>query len=249
VKIAVYGYTRPADATGLSDAYSAWRSAEIGSSDWVRFDPDRAGKLLDEAGYPKSSEGARVGPDHAPLRFVLNTVAAWPDWARAAEVVADGLRGLGIEVTVRATEFGVYFDDLQRGKYQLSLGWTAEGPNPYHFYRSLMSPRMLRPIGEISPENWGRFESDTADALLSGFERTADPSEQQALVDAMQRTFASAAPVVPLYSAVSWSEFSTRWFEGFPDENDPYAKPAPYATPECLLVLSRIQRRDTEARR
>jgi hypothetical protein len=65
----------------------------------------------------------------------------------------------------------------------------------------------------------------------------------------MQKTFAVSAPVVPLSSAGSGREFSTRWFEGFPHAADPYAKPAPYATPECLLVLSKIQRRQPEAPR
>ena len=43
VRIAMHGYTRPADATGLSDAYARYRDpAAVAAGDWVVHDPARA---------------------------------------------------------------------------------------------------------------------------------------------------------------------------------------------------------------
>src|SRR6185369_8986606 len=51
VDVALYHYSRPADATGLSDAYAAWRDPlAVANGDWVRHDPARAGAMLDAAG-------------------------------------------------------------------------------------------------------------------------------------------------------------------------------------------------------
>ena len=41
-----------ADESGLSSAYDAWRMEDWDSRDkWTDYNPERAGKLLDEAGW------------------------------------------------------------------------------------------------------------------------------------------------------------------------------------------------------
>ncbi|MBC7975594.1 MAG: ABC transporter substrate-binding protein, partial [Myxococcales bacterium] len=55
VDIAMYGYTRPSDASGLDEGFTAWRraaadtDAATANQTWVRHDPIAAGRLLDEA--------------------------------------------------------------------------------------------------------------------------------------------------------------------------------------------------------
>jgi peptide/nickel transport system substrate-binding protein len=241
VDVAMYGYTRPADATGLSDAYAQWKNNAIGDGGWVRLDRKLAGRLLDEAGFRASPDGVRVGPNGAPLRMTQQTVSGWPDWARAAQVIVQDLRKVGVVVDLKTYDFGAYFDRLQRGDYELSLGWTPEGPTPYHFYRGLMASSTVRPLGERAAENWNRFANKDVDALLAQFERTSDVEEQRRIVGALSRRFAEQAPVIPLFLSVSWGECNTRRFRGFPSAKRPYARLAPYIVPECLLVLTALE--------
>ena len=37
-------------------------------------------------------------------------------------------------------------------------------------------------------------------------------------------------PVMPVMESVSWFQYSTKDFTGWPTADDPYALPAPYAT-------------------
>ena len=246
VNVALYGYSRPADITGLSDAYASWRSEAVAQADdWLRFDATAAGAMLDAAGLQRDAKGVRHLADGSVWELEVLTVAGWSDWVRAAQVIARNLRALGIEAKVRAYDFGAWFERLQKGDFALSLGWSAEGPTPYTFYRSLMSAGTLRPIGESSNENWGRFESKTADGLLAKFEREPDVAGQHALVKEIETVFAAEAPSLPLYPNPSWAAYNTTRFTGFPSAENPYADPSPNKSGrgECLLVLTALEPR------
>ena len=46
VKVALHDYVPPADESGLSSAYDAWRMEDWDSRDkWTDYDPERAGQL------------------------------------------------------------------------------------------------------------------------------------------------------------------------------------------------------------
>jgi peptide/nickel transport system substrate-binding protein len=245
VDVSLYGYSRPADATALSDAYASWRRPEIAAAgDWVRHDPAAANALLDRAGYARGPDGVRRAPDGKPFRHEILCVAGWSDWVRAAQVVARGLREVGVDATVRTFDFAAWFQRLQEGRFELSLGWSVEGVTPYSFYRWLMASATVRPVGVSTAGNWHRFGNAAADRALAAFELEPDPDAQRRLVDELQRTFVEEAPAIPLYPNPSWAEFSTRRFEGFPTAEDPYAAPSPNKIPECLLVLTSLRPRE-----
>jgi peptide/nickel transport system substrate-binding protein len=242
VEVAMYGYTRPADATALDDSLARWRDPEAAAAGWVRHDPDAAARLLDEAGCPRGAGGVRrCGGER--LALTLQTVAGWSDWVRAAQVIASDLRRIGVDARVRTYDFTAWFDRLQRGDYALSLGWSESGPTPHAFYRALMASDLVRPLGVAAGRNWGRHADPEADAALAALERSLDPAEQHALAVTLQRRFAAAAPAIPLFASPSWAEFSTARFVGFPDADDPYARPTPNRQPESLLVLTRLRPR------
>ena len=85
VQVADYGYTRPADATGLSDAYTKWRSSEIAASgDWVAHDVKRAAALLEQAGFALGPDGVRRDSNGRELRYEVLSVSGWSDWVRTS---------------------------------------------------------------------------------------------------------------------------------------------------------------------
>jgi peptide/nickel transport system substrate-binding protein len=160
-------------------------------------------------------------------------------------VIARGLRALGIDVSVRTYDFSAWFQRVQEGDFDLSLGWSFEGPTPYLFYRWLMSSATVKPIGEASMGNWHRYGSPSADAALMAFEREADPAQQRQLANELQRIFVAEAPAIPLYPNPSWAEYNTSRFVGFPSAEAPYADPSPnkFDRGESLLILTRLRPR------
>ncbi|SEM02319.1 peptide/nickel transport system substrate-binding protein [Stigmatella aurantiaca] len=242
VKVAMYGYTKPSDATGLSEAHDLWRNQEaVAAGDWTKMDLAKANALLDEAGFKRGEAGIRAGPDKAPLRFEINVVTGWTDWVRAAQIIAQNLKQLGFDTTLKTYDFSPFFERLQKGEYDMSMGWTSDEPTPYHVYRDLMSSETVRPVGEVAARNWNRFASKEADALFKAFEGTSDVEEQKKLAAQMQMIFVQNAPTVPLFPGPSWGEYSTRRFTNFPNKENPYAKLTPNSPPENLFVLVEVK--------
>ena len=244
VDVALYRYSRPADATALSDAFDSWKDPEaLAAGDWVGHDVERANALLDEAGYERGEDGFRLDPDGDPLAFDVMTVSGWSDWVRAAQVMSRGFAEIGVKASVRTYDFGAWFQRVQEGDFEMSLGWSYEGPTPYTFYRWLMATETVEPVGEIAPGNWHRFGSARADSVLKAFEGEPDPDGQRELAVKLQRIFVDEAPAIPLYPNPSWAEFNIGRFDGFPTAENPYADPSPNKTGagEVLLVLTTLR--------
>ena len=246
VDVAAFRYTHPADATGMSESYAAWRdSAASARDDWVTLDVPRANALLDSTGFRRGADGIRRLPGGRPWRYEVLCVSGWSDWVRASQIIARNLRAVGVEATVRTYDFGAWFQKVQEGDFDMSMGWSIEGPLPYHLYRWLMSATTVKPLGQLSPGNWHRYGSPAADRALARFERTADPAEQRRLSAELQHIFVDEAPAIPLYPNPSWGEFNTSRVTGFPTAADPYADPSPNKMErgEILLVLTTLRPR------
>jgi peptide/nickel transport system substrate-binding protein len=244
VQVAMYGYTRPADATGLSDAFASWRDPASEQRNWMRHDLAAANALLDGAGYARGEDGVRRAPGGAPLHFDLQVVAGWSDWVRAGQVIARALKEIGVEVRLRLYDMSAWIDHVQRGDFDLAIAWSGEGSTPYKFYRWLMATETVTPLGTLAPSNWHRFGDPRADELLHAFERTDDRQEQRRIMREVEGRFADLAPAIPLFPSPQWGAYRTRRFEGFPSAAAPYAKLTPNAGidgAESLLVLVELK--------
>jgi len=244
VKVAMYGYTRPADATALSDAYNNYRyQPAVDAGTWVLHDVAGAERLLDEAGLRRGAGGLRRMPDGAPLHFDIGVPVGWSDWIRATQVIVRSLRGIGVDARVQAIDFDAWFDSLQQGTYDMALGWTEVNPSPYGLYRHLMSTETLHPVGEAAAENWHRFGLPAADKLLAQVELATSFEQEKPLIDQLQMLFVENAPAIPLFPGPLWGEYSSRDFVGFPDADNPYAPLSPHWHPQSLLVLTKVKPR------
>ena len=176
------------------------------------------------------------------MSYDILTVSGWSDWVRAAQVIARGMRAAGIDANVKTYDFSAWFQHVQGGDFDLSLGWSFEGPTPYTFYHWLMASETVKPVGTASMGNWHRYSSPAADRALAAFEREPDPAAQRRLCAEMQRVFVADAPAIPLYPNPSWAEYNTSRIGGFPSRANPYADASPnkFDRGECLLVLTRL---------
>lgn len=241
VKVAMFDYTHPADGTGLGDAYNTWRSAEaVEAGNWVTFDVAKANEMLDAAGLAMSGN-TRAMPDGTPLSYDINVVSGWSDWVSTVQIIAQNLADIGIEAKVQTYDFAAYFDRLSKGDFDLSI-WSGQvGPTPYTYYRNVMGSVMVVPVGDVSAQNFHRYGSPDADALLEQFAATADADEQHEIANQLQMIFAESAPLIPLFPGPVWGEFNTMRFTDFPSEENPYALLAGYENPERLIQLTTIK--------
>ena len=96
------------------------------------------------------------------------------------------------------------------------------------------------PGGE-APDPWPA--SAAAAPIFEELERTTDVARERELEVKLQELFVEEAPAIPLFPNPSWGEFSTRRFEGFPSEANPWAALSPNKMPDALLVLTEIRPR------
>jgi peptide/nickel transport system substrate-binding protein len=242
-RIAMYDYTLPPEPTGLSEGYAKWRHPGIRPEDgWVHFDPQAAATLLDAAGYQRiGQDGMRVGPDGKPMTYEISVIAGWSDWVRACQVIARNLRDVGIDAKVRAYDFTGWFEKVQRGEFELSMGWADDGPTPYRVFRGIMASETVQPFGENTFVNWHRFGNDEADALLNRFERTVDFAEQRRIAWRLQEIFLAEAPAIPIFLNPSWGEYNSKRFVGWPNADNPYVRLSTNHPPEPLMVMTRLE--------
>lgn len=183
------GRARP--ATGLL-APGHW--AYNGDVALYPYDPDRAKALLDAAGYP-DPDGDGPQP-----RFALTYKTSTNRFRRAvALVIAHYLQQVGIEVEVKAYEWGTFFHDIRSGNFQLySLQWpVVVEPDLYHwiFHSSMIPTEENRGRGA----NRGRYRSARADALIEQGRIETDKSKRRALYGRLQAVMAEDLPYVPLW--------------------------------------------------
>jgi peptide/nickel transport system substrate-binding protein len=236
-EIAMYGYTHPADSTGLSDAFDSWKDAAAKDAGWVTFDPDQANAMLDEAGYAMDGD-VRKAPDGTAFEFELNVVSGWSDWVQSCEIMARNLADIGFKVTVQPYDQTTWQTRVQNGEFTMSIGWSSQGATIFNFYRGAMATETKKPVGESGTENWHRFASTEADTLLAAFAATSDEAEQKDIANQLQAIYAENAPAVPLFPGPQWGEFNTSRFTGFPSEEDPYAILSTYATERGIVLTT-----------
>lgn len=223
VRVAMYDYVAPAEG-----------------ADWIAHDPARAEQLLDDAGLRRGDDGVRRLADGSRWEVDVEVPSGFTDWVRGAQVIARGLRAIGIDADLRARDFNAWYDAVQDGDFALSLGWAEPYPTRYGFFRAMMSSETVRPIGEPAAENWQRFALPAADAPLRALESTDDPAEVARLDAELQADFDASAPAIPLFPGPLWGEYDSTRFTGFPDADDPYAPLSPNLSPQSLLVLTRL---------
>jgi len=244
VKVGMYDYTEPAHVSGVSGPMSKWHSPHINQKeDWTIYDPDKAIQLLNDAGFSQKNSGVRYNQSGQALELDIIIVSGWSDWIRSAQVVSQNLKNIGIKANVKTYDFGAWISRMQKGEFQLAIGWAEKGATPYPLYKGMMASEYLQPIGETADVNWHRFSLAAADSLFRKYEKTSDEDEIKEIIYKLQNLFVEQAPSIPLFAEPAWAECNTKFFTNFPSAENPYATLSPNYSPEQLFVLLNVRSR------
>jgi peptide/nickel transport system substrate-binding protein len=153
------------------------------------YDPEKAKRLLDGAGFP-DPDGE--GPQS---RFSVTYKTSTLDLRRRiAEVIQEQLRAVGIGVEIRSYEFATLYSDIKKGNFHLySMDWV--GINDPDLYYSLFHSASAPPMGN----NRGRFFHPGMDILTEKGRTTLNAETRRKIYSEVQRLAAEELPVIPLW--------------------------------------------------
>ncbi|HVB33380.1 MAG TPA: ABC transporter substrate-binding protein [Patescibacteria group bacterium] len=151
------------------------------------FDPARANRVLDEAGFPRGPGG---------IRFHLTLKTTTEETSRQfGAVLQQQWRQVGVALDLRSLEFGTFYADITRGSFELYLlRWIGANNDPDFLYY-VFDSRQIPPAGA----NRGRYDNPELDRLLDQARIEPGRQEQKKLYAEAQEIIARDQPYLTLW--------------------------------------------------
>lgn len=224
VDIAGFGYPVVNEhATGLPPRFESWRNkdAEGGKDAFMGFDTEKAGKILDDAGYKKGADGFRTTPSGKPIAFPIIVPNGWTDWIDAVQIAVEGLRAAGINASVATPEYEQWRKEIIDGSFEVVMNSRADGATPFRgYYQSLSTPYGGRITGAPS-----RYSNPKLDTLFDQYLQATSDDDHKKIFNDIQLLIADDFPVVPVFNGPTWYQFSSKRFTGWVTDKDPVMNP------------------------
>jgi peptide/nickel transport system substrate-binding protein len=156
----------------------------------LKYDPEAANALLDEAGWVRGDDGVRAkdGVRLAPTAYVF----AGSTWGKISEAVQAYLREIGVDMQIQAFDATVAWGKLATQEFDMfgmSFPYVSSGDALNLYFRSQNAP---------SPNRMNWIDAQTDTLLLAGATATTDSARAEAYGEVLQLVH-DAAVWLPLY--------------------------------------------------
>ena len=194
------------------------------------YDIDKAKAILSEAGYSWDESGKLVDKTGKPVRsFTIECPTGWTDWEDAIKVIVGSFNDVGISAEEKFVDYGTWDKDLRLGTFDLAMKTqTAElsAASPWNRFEQIMGLASYKPTGEESFANQGRYMNENADKLIQTIPTLTSEKDLKEAYRELNRIFMETIPALPvMYRPTQYYQFSTKHWDNFPTEENPYAPP------------------------
>ncbi|MCD6289170.1 MAG: peptide ABC transporter substrate-binding protein [Anaerolineae bacterium] len=174
---------------GILSPATEWYNPDLPD---YRYDPETAGKMLDQAGLRDiNGDGKREEPNGEALRFTILTTQ---QFAREAELVKADLTRIGLNVEVKATDRGTVDGLLREGKFDMAINGHGGIANP----NILQNPAWPSKV----------YQNTAYTQLFDEQARTMNPQQRREKVFQMEEIIANELPVLTLYHPKIWCVYN-----------------------------------------
>lgn len=161
------------------------------------YDPEKARKLLAEAGYPN-------GKGFPEVTLQINNGGGDRN-TMTAEYVTNKLKeNLGITVKIDAMPFAQHIETVFTGKSLFwRFGWIADYPDPETFLTTLYSRHIPDSMSQPSSLNTVRYSSPQFDSIFDAAMNEADVVKRAELFRRADQVAMNDAAIMPIYYEVN----------------------------------------------
>jgi peptide/nickel transport system substrate-binding protein len=175
------------------------------SEERLRYHPDLARELLEEAGWHLGAEEAYRARDGRRLTLSISTTKEKPERELTQLVLVEQMKQLGIELKIKNYKSSVFFERLREGRFDLAMYYWTSAPDPSSL-DGIYSSNFIPPKGQ----NHCRFRNERLDRLLDMGTRFVDFNRRKRIYDEVAVILAHEVPSVPLYWRVNLDPFTKR---------------------------------------
>ncbi len=162
------------------------------------FDPAKAKEYLKESGWKPGLDGFLhkiISGKDTPFKFTLLISQGNVDDERAATIMQQELKQLGIRIDVQVYEFGTYWSQfLETRKFDAYIGVWFMDPDPADNYQNFHSSQMSKGFNFVS------YSNKQADRLLEEGRETFDPRNRQKIYWKLHSILNEDQPFTFLYN-------------------------------------------------
>ncbi|MFP8953640.1 ABC transporter substrate-binding protein [Natrialbaceae archaeon A-arb3/5] len=193
----------------LSPSLTHWANEDL---EPYTYDIDRADDLLTQAGWVREDDDSIRRRDGEAFSITLWTYQMRPELSLIAEILQSQLQEIGIDVSLRVTEWGAMDEAKQAGEFDVCLEtwnafWWPDPDRMMSFYHS-----------EDTPIYTG-YDDETANELIERGRRAPDPDDRKAIYDELQAHLHEDLPLAFL----TYNQYVTGYrtaVEGFEPNRD-----------------------------
>ena len=163
-------------------------------------------------------------------------MSGYTDWDASLQEIKQQLAKVHVQLTVQDLAGETYDSRVAEGHFQTAYISETGGPAPYYELRQMLYSGNTAPVGKSASTNYSRFSDPAVDKAISDY-ASASTAQQHAIVNQLQQAMLSQVPVIPMTESVSWFQYDTKSFSGWPTPSNPYSLPGPSQFPDIEQVL------------
>jgi len=159
----------------------------------LEYSPEKAKTLLQEAGWTTGNDGL-LRKNGKPFRFTVLINQGNDARRKAAEIIKENLKGVGIEMEIKVLEWQAMLHEfIDKKRFEaVIMGWgLSRDPDIYDIWHSSKTKE-----GEF---NFLSYRNDEVDRLLLEGRRTFDYDKRKSIYHRIHRILAEDQPVAFLF--------------------------------------------------
>ena len=186
-----------------------------------KFDPQAAGRALDEMGLHMGPDGMRRLPGGRALEFTLTYGTDSTAWPSIATILQNDLKRIGVRVHLNGILSRTLLSTALSGNYEALLLAFGDQPDPelrkpiwqpggalYYWHRATQP---AHPGGRPSFAAMQPWERQIYDIWETAATTAAQPSQRKALYDRWQSLFAQNLPVIMIAKPMAVGAIQNRY--------------------------------------